>query len=104
MSEGATKLNYDDQDAPTSEWDDIESHWKDAVRADFEAKHLDPLITQVSATIRGMNQARRDHPQDAPGLLVNGPRSSPDRRPDVVSRISTENAPGRPSVPCPSRR
>jgi hypothetical protein len=55
MSEGATKLNYAIKTL-RRRWDDIESHWQDAVRADFEAKHIDPLITQVSATIRGMNQ------------------------------------------------
>ena len=55
MSEGATKLNYAIKTL-RRRWDDVEPHWQDAVKADFEAKHLDPLITQVSATIRGMNQ------------------------------------------------
>jgi predicted transcriptional regulator len=55
MSEGATKLNYAIKTL-RRHWDEISPHWQDAVRADFEARHLDPLITQVTATVRGMNQ------------------------------------------------
>ena len=55
MSEGATKLNYAIKTL-RRRWDEVSPHWQDAVRADFEAKHIDPLITQTSATIRGMNQ------------------------------------------------
>ena len=55
MSEGATKMNYAIKTL-RRRWDDVSPHWQDAVKADFEARHFGPLITQVSATIRGMNQ------------------------------------------------
>ncbi len=54
MSEGATKLNYAIKTL-RRRWDEVTPHWQDAVKSDFEAKHLSPLITQVSATIRGIN-------------------------------------------------
>jgi len=55
MSEGATKLNYAIKTL-RRHWDEVTPHWQDAVQTDFEAKHIDPLINQVSATVRAMNQ------------------------------------------------
>ena len=55
MSEGATKLNYAVKTL-RRRWDEVVPYWQDQVRVDFEAKHIDPLITQATATIHGMNQ------------------------------------------------
>ena len=54
MSEGATKLTYAIKTL-RRRWDEVTPQWQDAVKADFEARHINPLVTQVSATIRGMN-------------------------------------------------
>ncbi len=54
MSEGATKLNYAIKTL-RRKWEEAAPSWQDQVRADFEARHIEPLLTQVSATIRGMN-------------------------------------------------
>ncbi len=53
-SEGATKLNYAIKTL-RRRWDEVAPSWQDQVAADFEARHIDPLMTQVAATIRGMN-------------------------------------------------
>jgi hypothetical protein len=52
--EGPTKLNYAIKNL-RRKWDELSPHWQDAVKDDFEARHIDPLSTQVNATIRGMN-------------------------------------------------
>ncbi len=53
-SEGATKLQYAIKTL-RRHFDEMESHWKDSVRDDFEQKHLNPLANQVGATVRGMS-------------------------------------------------
>lgn len=54
MSDGSGKLAYAAKNL-RRKWDDTAEHWRDAVRADFEARHINPLITQTTATSRGMH-------------------------------------------------
>jgi hypothetical protein len=37
-----------------AKWDETEAHWRDQVRHDFEDRHIEPLHSQVSTTLRGM--------------------------------------------------
>ncbi len=53
--EGATKLNYAIKTL-RRHWDEVSPYWQDAVRDDFEARHIDPLVVKVNATVRGMNK------------------------------------------------
>jgi hypothetical protein len=53
MSDGASKLSYAVKNL-RRKWDEIESHWKDAVRDDFESRHINPMINQVTVTSRAM--------------------------------------------------
>jgi hypothetical protein len=55
MSEGATKLQYALKNL-RARWEDTQDGWSDQVRQTFEDKHLRPLETQVTATIRGMEK------------------------------------------------
>ena len=52
---GSGKLSYAAKNL-RRKWDDIQENWKDVVRNDFEARHIHPLITQTTATSRGMHQ------------------------------------------------
>lgn len=54
MSEGSTKLQYALKSLRLK-WDETKETWTDQVRQDFERKHLAPLDTQVSSTIRAMD-------------------------------------------------
>ncbi len=55
MSDGSGKLGYAAKNL-RRKWDEIQENWKDAVRADFESRHISPLITQTVSTSRGMHQ------------------------------------------------
>jgi len=55
MSEGSTKLQYALKSL-RARWEETKEGWSDQVRDDFERKHLSPMETQVSATIRGMDK------------------------------------------------
>jgi hypothetical protein len=37
-------------------WEETLTGWKDSVRADFEARHWDPLEAQVRATIQALDR------------------------------------------------
>ncbi len=39
-----------------SQWDQTQDGWNDQVRRDFEEKRLAPLDSQVSSTMRAMDQ------------------------------------------------
>lgn len=54
MSDGSGKLAYAAKNL-RRKWDEVSETWRDAVKADFEARHLNPLITQTTATSRGMH-------------------------------------------------
>ena len=54
MSDGSGKLGYAAKNL-RRKWDETSEHWRDVVRADFEARHINPLITQTTATARGMH-------------------------------------------------
>lgn len=54
MSDGSGRLSYAAKNL-RRHWDEIEGHWKDAVRDQFESRHINPLITQTTATSRGMH-------------------------------------------------
>ncbi|HEV3167004.1 MAG TPA: hypothetical protein VGZ22_23545 [Isosphaeraceae bacterium] len=55
MSAGANKLQYALKTLKTH-WEETKEGWTDQVRDNFEEKHLRPMETQVSATVRGMDQ------------------------------------------------
>ena len=54
MSDGSGKLAYAAKNL-RRKWDETSESWRDVVRADFEARHINPLITQTTATSRGMH-------------------------------------------------
>ncbi|HEV3122595.1 MAG TPA: hypothetical protein VGY53_11860 [Isosphaeraceae bacterium] len=55
MSGGSTKLQYALQNL-RMRWEEAQEMWNDSVRVDFDNKHLKPLETQVSATVRAMEK------------------------------------------------
>jgi hypothetical protein len=55
MSAGSTKLQYALKNLRLR-WEETQEMWSDAVRVDFETRHLHPVETQVSATVRAMEK------------------------------------------------
>ena len=53
-SGGSNKLNYAIKTL-RAKWDEVEMHWRDGVRREFEEHHLVPLERQVEVTLRGMH-------------------------------------------------
>jgi hypothetical protein len=37
-----------------SKWDESEDGWRDQIRQEFERKHIEPLDSQATATLRAM--------------------------------------------------
>lgn len=54
MSDGSGKLTYAAKNL-RRKWDETAEQWRDANRDAFEARHINPLITQTTATSRGMH-------------------------------------------------
>jgi hypothetical protein len=54
MSDGSGKLTYAAKNL-RRKWDEAAEQWRDRVKDDFEARHIHPLITQTTATGRGMH-------------------------------------------------
>jgi len=54
LSTGSGKLSFALKNL-RSQWAVTEPHWNDQVRQDFENNHLDPLESQVLATLGAMN-------------------------------------------------
>ena len=48
MSDGSGKLAYAAKNL-RRKWDEVSETWRDAVKADFESRHLNPLLTQTTA-------------------------------------------------------
>ena len=55
MNIGSTKLQYALKNL-RKHWEEARESWSDQVGQDFDDKHLRPLETQVSATMRGMDK------------------------------------------------
>jgi hypothetical protein len=55
MSTGSTKLQYGLKNL-RARWEETKESWSDQVSEEFDRKHLNPMETQVSATIRAMEK------------------------------------------------
>ena len=55
MSAGSTKLQYALKNLRLR-WEETQEMWNDAVRVEFETRHLHPMETQVGATVRAMDK------------------------------------------------
>jgi hypothetical protein len=55
MSVGSTKLQYSLKNL-RKHWEEAQEGWADQVRQDFDDRHLKPMETQVSATMRSMDK------------------------------------------------
>jgi hypothetical protein len=55
MSAGSTKLQYALQNLRLR-WEEAQQMWNDMVRVEFDNKHIKPMETQVSSTVRAMDK------------------------------------------------
>jgi len=52
---GVSKLRQSIKDL-RAHWDDSEGGWRDAIRAEFEEKRINPLESQATQTLRAMQE------------------------------------------------